>query len=51
MICGCDGAIATAPIVSVGCSCIVGHHDTPPLFVRQTPPPAAPAIRMLPSIG
>src|SRR4030095_359596 len=48
---GFDGAIATAPIVRGGCHSMRGPHEGPPLLVRQTPPPAAPAIRILPLLG
>src|ERR671913_260170 len=51
MIEGLEGAIATAPMVRVGCSSIHGCQDAPALLVRQTPPPAAPAIRMSPLAG
>src|SRR5215213_3623425 len=48
---GFDGAKATAPIVSVGCSSINGNHDVPELFVRHTPPPAVATMTMLPLVG
>ena len=50
-ILGFTGSIAIEPILSEHWLSLIGVHVAPPLFVRHTPPLAAPAYAMLGLVG